>query len=55
MNGPCAQTIVCAAPKPAQQHAPDLPVRLLLTERGRETWLLFCQRGGRYPEDLTDI
>lgn len=37
------------------QQPPDLPVRLLLTERGRATWLLFCQRGGRYPEDLTDI
>lgn len=36
-------------------HAPDRSDHLLLTERGRETWLLFCQRGGRYPEDLTDI
>lgn len=36
-------------------YAPDQPQRLLLTERGQETWHLFCQRGGRYPEDLTDI
>lgn len=36
-------------------YAPDQPQHLVLTERGRETWLLFCQRGGRYPEDLTDI
>jgi hypothetical protein len=36
-------------------HAPDPPRHLLLTERGRETWRVFCQRGGRYPEDLTDI
>lgn len=36
-------------------HAPDRPEHLLLTERGRETWLMFCRRGGRYPEDLTDI
>lgn len=36
-------------------RAPDRPEHLLLTERGRETWLMFCQRGGRYPEDLTDI
>lgn len=36
-------------------HAPDRPERLLLTERGRQTWHLFCQRGGRYPKDLSDI
>lgn len=36
-------------------YAPDQPQYLLLTERGRETWLQFCQRGGRYPEDLTEI
>ena len=33
----------------------DGPVRILVTERGQDTWRLFCQRGGRYPEDLTDI
>ena len=37
------------------EPAQDLPIRLLLTERGRDTWHLFCQRGGQYPEDLTDI
>lgn len=37
------------------ERAPDLPVRLLVTERGAETWTLFCQRGGQFPEDLTDI
>jgi hypothetical protein len=37
------------------EPAPDPPIRLLLTERGRDTWHLFCQRGGQYPEDLTDI
>lgn len=36
-------------------HAPDRPDHLLLTERGRETWLVFCRRGGRYPEDLTNV
>ena len=36
-------------------YASDKSQYLLLTERGGETWLLFCQRGGRYPEDLTDI
>lgn len=36
-------------------HAPDRPDHLILTERGRKTWLVFCQRGGRYPEDCTDI
>ncbi|WP_339442619.1 hypothetical protein, partial [Pseudomonas proteolytica] len=36
-------------------HAPDRPEHLLLTGRGQETWFLFCQLGGRYPEDLTDI
>jgi hypothetical protein len=36
-------------------HASEPPEHLLLTKRGQETWLLFCQRGGRYPGDLTDI
>lgn len=35
--------------------AVDLPVRMIVTEAGKETWVLFCRRGGRYPEDLTDI
>lgn len=37
------------------EQSSDTPERLFLTGRGQETWLLFCQRGGRYPEDLTDI
>ena len=36
-------------------HSSDGPVRLLVTDRGQDTWRLFCQQGGRYPEDLTDI
>jgi len=35
--------------------AVDLPVRMIVTAQGKETWALFCRRGGRYPEDLTDI
>ena len=35
--------------------AVDLPVRMIVTAQGKETWALFCQRGGMYPEDLTDI
>src|SRR3546814_4778435 len=32
--------------------AVDLPVRMIVTAQGKETWALFCQRGGMYPEDL---
>ncbi len=28
---------------------------LVVSRRGKETWEAFRQRGGRYPEDLTDI
>jgi hypothetical protein len=35
--------------------APDPPERLLISERGTATWRLFLQRGGQYPEDLTQI
>ena len=35
--------------------AVDLPVRMIVTAQGKETWALFCRRGGMYPEDLTDI
>jgi hypothetical protein len=28
---------------------------MIVTAQGKETWALFCQRGGMYPEDLTDI
>ena len=37
------------------EPAPDLPLRLLLAERGCETWSNFCRQGGQFPEDLTDI
>lgn len=37
------------------EQSADPPLRLFLTERGRETWLSFCERGGRYPGDLTAI
>jgi hypothetical protein len=29
--------------------------RLVISARGRMTWTLFCERGGRFPEDLTSI
>ena len=37
------------------EQSADLPSRLSLTERGQATWLSFCEKGGRYPGDLTDI
>ena len=33
----------------------DDPARLVVSSRGQETWEAFRQRGGRYPEDLTDM
>jgi hypothetical protein len=36
-------------------HRPDGSGGLTVTERGAQTWQSFCQQGGRYPEDLTDI
>lgn len=35
--------------------APDPPERLVISERGIATWRLFLQRGGQYPEDLTQV
>jgi hypothetical protein len=35
------------------ENAGDGPKRLLISNRGRATWRLFLQRGGQYPEDLT--
>lgn len=35
--------------------APDPPERLLISGRGQATWRLFLQRGGQYPEDLTQV
>lgn len=35
--------------------AADEPPRLLLSERGEATWRRFLVRGGRFPEDLTNI
>lgn len=37
------------------EPAGDDPVRLVVSGRGQETWEAFRQRGGRYPEDLTDV
>ncbi len=35
--------------------APDDPEHRVVSKRGEETWSLFLQRGGQYPEDLTDL
>jgi hypothetical protein len=35
--------------------APDEPRRLIVSEAGKATWSQFLTRGGRYPEDLTNI
>ncbi|WP_253203560.1 hypothetical protein [Methylosinus sp. KRF6] len=35
--------------------AADEPSRLLLSTRGEATWRRFLERGGRFPEDLSNI
>jgi hypothetical protein len=35
--------------------ADDGPERVLISDRGKATWKLFLQRGGQYPEDLTQV
>jgi hypothetical protein len=35
--------------------AGDGPERVLISDRGKATWRLFLQRGGQYPEDLTQV
>lgn len=35
--------------------ADGAPERLRISARGRATWRRFLQRGGQFPEDLTDI
>jgi hypothetical protein len=37
------------------ENAGDGPKQLLISNRGRATWRLFLQRGGHYPEDLTQV
>ena len=37
------------------ESVPNHMACLMVTKRGKETWEAFCQRGGRYPEDLTDL
>jgi hypothetical protein len=37
------------------ENAGDGPKQLLISNRGRATWRLFLQRGGQYPEDLTQV
>lgn len=33
----------------------DQPDRLIVSDLGRSTWAAFCQRGGRFPDDLTKL
>jgi hypothetical protein len=37
------------------ENASDGPKQLLISNRGRTTRRLFLQRGGQYPEDLTQV
>ena len=37
------------------EAAPNNPGHQIVSKRGEETWSLFIQRGGQYPEDLTDL
>lgn len=34
---------------------PDDSECLMVSEFGKKTWETFCQRGGQYPEDFTDL
>lgn len=36
------------------EAAPDNAKHRVVSKRGEETWSLFLQRGGQYPEDLTN-
>lgn len=31
------------------------PAHLVVSKRGKETWFQFLQRGGRFPDDLTNL
>ncbi|EHS52358.1 hypothetical protein PDO_4753 [Rhizobium sp. PDO1-076] len=33
----------------------DNPAHLVVSNRGKETWFQFLQRGGRFPDDLTNL
>lgn len=35
--------------------ADDNPAHLVVSNRGKETWFQFLQRGGRFPDDLTNL
>lgn len=37
------------------ETAPDHSLHQIVSKRGEDTWNLFLQRGGQYPEDLTDL
>ena len=49
------KTIVPLVPLGLLENAGDGPKQLLISKRGRATWRLFLQRGGKYPEDLTQV
>jgi hypothetical protein len=37
------------------ERDPDDLACLVVSGRGQDTWAAFCARGGRYPEDLTEL
>jgi hypothetical protein len=37
------------------EAAPNNPRHRIVSKHGEETWSLFIERGGQYPEDLTDL
>ncbi len=37
------------------EAAPDNPEHRIVSKHGEDTWSLFIERGGQYPEDLTDL
>lgn len=37
------------------EEASDHPAHRVVSKRGKETWGQFVQRGGQYPDDLTNL
>lgn len=55
-DGPIAErTMVPLARLGLIEAAADGTRRLIVSEHGQETWRLFNKRGGRFPDDLTDL
>jgi hypothetical protein len=50
-----ARTIVTLVRLRLLEPAADGDPRVRLTDYGTKTWNRFCERGGRWPDDLIDV